>query len=137
MKRTALVSILVLSVAAQGFVPNPAWRNASITTSPEERIAVAKDALDVTLSMMVDEKGQLKFEDTNYGAAANLFAQMAQFDGFTNQSIYRNQLLNLFPQAEIFRPNFTHSSPNDAEGIPSLLFMPMQHILIRGFSVGR
>ncbi|KAF9270243.1 hypothetical protein L218DRAFT_982845 [Marasmius fiardii PR-910] len=108
-----LIHFLVATlIVAQSFAPNPAWRNPNITLSPEERTKIAKDAIDTTLSLVRDGNGQVQFIDTNYAAAARLFSQMADFDRFTNQSIYKNTLLNLFPQAETFRPDFAHASVN-------------------------
>ncbi|KAI3605502.1 glycoside hydrolase family 76 protein [Moniliophthora roreri] len=93
------------------FVPNPAWQNPDITLSLEERVAIAKNAIEKTLSMMVDENGQLKLEDDNYGAAGRFFSQMAEFDMVTNQTIYKDQLFKFFPQVLSFqalnsRPGF-------------------------------
>ncbi|ESK83076.1 glycoside hydrolase family 76 protein [Moniliophthora roreri MCA 2997] len=91
---------------AQDFTPDPAWKKPDITTSPEERIAIAKDAIETTISIMVDGNGQLRFEDGNYGAVGRFFSEMAEFDMVTNQTIYKDQLLKFFAQAETFRPGF-------------------------------
>ncbi|KAL0571724.1 hypothetical protein V5O48_010232 [Marasmius crinis-equi] len=95
---------------AQTFAPNPAWKTTNISIPIDERIAIAKDGIDKTLSMIVDANGQLKFEDVNYGAIGRFLSQMAQFDMLTNQTIYKKQLLDFFPQAEKFRPGFIHLS---------------------------
>ncbi|KAI3608917.1 glycoside hydrolase family 76 protein, partial [Moniliophthora roreri] len=92
--------------SAQSFAPNPAWQHPNITTSPEERIAIAKDAIETTISVMVDGNGQLRFEDGNYGVAGRFFSEMAEFDMIINQTIYKDQLLKFFAQAETFRPGF-------------------------------
>ncbi|EEB98878.1 hypothetical protein MPER_01538, partial [Moniliophthora perniciosa FA553] len=84
----------------------PAWKHPNITTSLEERVTIAKDAIEMTISMMVDGNGQLKLDDSNYGVAGRFFSQMAEFDMITNQTIYRDQLLNFFPQALSFRAGF-------------------------------
>ncbi|KAF9270244.1 hypothetical protein L218DRAFT_1071705 [Marasmius fiardii PR-910] len=109
----ALIYLLVVTfTSAQSFPPNPAWQNPNITVSPEERIAIAKGAIDTTLSMLVDGNNQVKFVDGIYAAAARTFSQMADFDRFTNQSIYKDQLLEFFPQAESFIPDFAHGNIN-------------------------
>uniref|UniRef100_A0A0W0F4H3 Uncharacterized protein n=1 Tax=Moniliophthora roreri TaxID=221103 RepID=A0A0W0F4H3_MONRR len=100
------------------FVPNPAWQNPDITLSLEERVAIAKNAIEKTLSMMVDENGQLKLEDDNYGAAGRFFSQMAEFDMVTNQTIYKDQLFKFFPQVLSFQA--LNSRPGFVQGNVSL-----------------
>ncbi|KAK7030963.1 hypothetical protein VNI00_013910 [Paramarasmius palmivorus] len=75
----------------------------NITVSPEDRVAVARSGLERAI-VMLNEIGQLN--DTSYGTTGDLYTQMAEFDLFTNQTIYKDRLLQYFEQAERVRPNF-------------------------------
>ncbi|KAL0571722.1 hypothetical protein V5O48_010230 [Marasmius crinis-equi] len=102
---------------AQTFVPNPAWRDTEIKLSTDERITIAKDGIEKTLSMMVNETGKLQLEDGNYGAMGNFFSQIAQFDMFANQTTYKNRLLDFFSQALLFRPGFMQGNAHSIAAI--------------------
>ncbi|KAJ8085082.1 hypothetical protein PM082_003864 [Marasmius tenuissimus] len=91
---------------AQTLVPNPAWQNKAIDIAIDARIDIAKGAIEETLSAVVDEKGQLKLEDATYGTLGNFLYQLAQFDMFTNQTIYGARLYNFLDQALGFRSEF-------------------------------
>ncbi|KAL0071995.1 hypothetical protein AAF712_000918 [Marasmius tenuissimus] len=104
--------MVLMAANAQTFVPNPGWRNTNIDVSTKDRIDIARDALNKAIAMIVDDSNGLKFEDGNYGPIGRLFSQMAQFDMLTKQTVYKERLLDFFPQAEKFRPGFVHSSIN-------------------------
>ncbi|KAK7030967.1 hypothetical protein VNI00_013915 [Paramarasmius palmivorus] len=107
-----LAGYLGASVHAQlgdsKFAPNPNWTSSEIAVSPEERIAVTKAAIDESLSMFVVD-GRIQIAKPapwqNYAAAGRLYAQMAQFDSWTNQTLYKDQLLNYFAQTEVLNPD--------------------------------
>ncbi|KAK7030970.1 hypothetical protein VNI00_013918 [Paramarasmius palmivorus] len=94
---------LVDAQPSTNFAPNPNWRKPEIHTSQEERIAIAKAGIDKALSLFVVD-GQTQIAASapwkNYGAAGRLYALMAQFDSWTNQTIYKEQLLKYFAQSE-------------------------------------
>ncbi|KAJ8084037.1 hypothetical protein PM082_002804 [Marasmius tenuissimus] len=100
----------VTFINAQMFIPNPAWQNKDITIGTDERIAIAKDAIEETLSAIANATGQLKLEEGTYGTMGNFFLQLAQFDMFSNQTIYKQHLLDFFPQALAFRPGFVQGN---------------------------
>ncbi|KAJ8084025.1 hypothetical protein PM082_002792 [Marasmius tenuissimus] len=117
---------ICVAIGESNFAPNPAWKNTDITISTDDRIAIAKDCIDKTISMMVDTSGKLKLEgtsdsiqgstsslhpnnpDANYGTMGNFFNQMAKFDMVAKRTTYHQQLLDFFPQALAFRPGFQH-----------------------------
>ncbi|KAJ8084031.1 hypothetical protein PM082_002798 [Marasmius tenuissimus] len=101
-------SYIRVAIGESNFAPNPAWKNTDITNSTDDRIAIAKDCIEKTISTMVDASGKLKLEDTTYGTMGNFFNQMAKFDMVAKQTTYRQQLLDFFPQALAFRPGFKH-----------------------------
>ncbi|KAL0071991.1 hypothetical protein AAF712_000914 [Marasmius tenuissimus] len=105
-----LISMYIcVAIGEPNFAPNPAWKNTDITISTDDRIAIAKDCIDKTISMIVDTSGKLKLEDTNYGPTmGNFFTQIAKFDMAAKQTTYHQQLLDFFPQALAFRPGFQH-----------------------------
>ncbi|KAL0563169.1 hypothetical protein V5O48_018906, partial [Marasmius crinis-equi] len=107
-----LLAAVVETVNAQAFAPNPAWDSPNISTPTGERIAIARAGIDKTLSMIVDTNEQLKFEALDYATIGNFLSEMAQFDMLTNQTLYKAQLLEFFPQAEKFRPGFIDFSMN-------------------------
>ncbi|KAK1217639.1 hypothetical protein PQX77_019712 [Marasmius sp. AFHP31] len=105
-KYLCILIVKVVLINAQTFIPNPAWQNKDISIGTDERIAIAKDAIEETLSAIVNDTGQLKLEEGTYGTMGNFFLQLAQFDMFSNQTIYKQRLLDFFPQALAFRPGF-------------------------------
>ncbi|KAF7290663.1 Glycoside hydrolase family 76 protein [Mycena indigotica] len=89
------VSCIAVALADQ--VPS-SWRQANITTSVADRISTAKAAIDEAVFNIDTSSGQ--FPDPGaYGLAGTLLSQLAEFDHATNQSIYQDKLLNLWPAA--------------------------------------
>ncbi|KAK7030968.1 hypothetical protein VNI00_013916 [Paramarasmius palmivorus] len=93
------------------FVTNPNWQTSDITVTSEERIEIAKAAIEKTLSIFV-VNGQTQIDNTthdgNYGPAGRLYSQMADFDAATKQTLYKDRLLEYFAQAEALHPSFLH-----------------------------
>ncbi|KAE9385377.1 hypothetical protein BT96DRAFT_840772, partial [Gymnopus androsaceus JB14] len=79
----------------------------NITTLMEERISIASAALEKALDFVNVTTGQFSGFDTAYETAASLYAQMADLDGLTNQTKFKDVLKDTyFPQAEITRTDF-------------------------------
>ncbi|KAK7030949.1 hypothetical protein VNI00_013896 [Paramarasmius palmivorus] len=98
-----LYAINLVDAQPFNFAPNPNWRKPEIVMSQEERIAIAKAGIEKALSLfVVDGQTQIAAPAPwkNYGAAGRLYALMAQFDLWTNQTMYKEQLLKYFAQSE-------------------------------------
>uniref|UniRef100_A0A0W0GEH2 Glycoside hydrolase family 76 protein n=1 Tax=Moniliophthora roreri TaxID=221103 RepID=A0A0W0GEH2_MONRR len=91
------------SATAQDFVSSTLWQNPAITVSPEDRVKIARDGIERTI-VMLGTNGQ--FNDSFYGTPARLFSQMAEFDLATNQTTYKDQLLQYFQQAQGVQTGF-------------------------------
>ncbi|KAK0229435.1 hypothetical protein EDD85DRAFT_1026459 [Armillaria nabsnona] len=79
--------------------------NPNITSSKDERIAIASAALDKAVSML-QHNGQ--FNDSAYDTPGRLYGQMAEFDRLTNQTKYKQTLQQCFALAESVSPGFSY-----------------------------
>nr|GAT49675.1 glycoside hydrolase family 76 protein [Mycena chlorophos] len=77
-----------------------ALKDPKMTTSIIDRINIAKGAIDEALAQLDSTSGQFADPNNTYPAAGSLFAQMAKFDLVTNQTVYQDTLLNLWPVAQ-------------------------------------
>ncbi|KAK0237329.1 hypothetical protein EDD85DRAFT_791000 [Armillaria nabsnona] len=105
---TLLVLFVVLS-AVQGLTPSIFWKNPNITSSKDERIAIASAALEKADSRL-QSNGQ--FNDSVHDTFARFYGQMAEFDRLTNQTRYKESLKQCFIMQEAGTPLFPNYALN-------------------------
>ncbi|PBK93437.1 hypothetical protein ARMGADRAFT_1062908, partial [Armillaria gallica] len=89
--------------SAQNLTPSSSWKEPNITSPKDDRISFARSALEKAVSML-QSNGQ--FNDSTYETPGRLYAQMAEFDRLTNQTIYKDILKRYFLEAESLNPGF-------------------------------
>ncbi|KAK0214237.1 hypothetical protein EDD85DRAFT_575384 [Armillaria nabsnona] len=82
--------------SAQNLTPSSSWKEPNIMSPKDERISFARSALEKAVSML-QSNGQ--FNDSTYETPGRLYAQMAEFDRLTNQTIYKDILKRYFVEA--------------------------------------
>nr|GAT51342.1 glycoside hydrolase family 76 protein [Mycena chlorophos] len=98
----ALLFFSLVGVASADSEQIPStWSNPNITDSVADRISIAKGAIDEGVSQFNATWQQFSSDWYNYGDAATLFSQMAEFDLATNQTVYEADLINLWATAEV------------------------------------
>ncbi|KAK0237335.1 hypothetical protein EDD85DRAFT_770967, partial [Armillaria nabsnona] len=75
----------------------------NITLSKDDRISIASVALDTAIKNLNQSNGQF---NGIYEAAGRFYAEMAEFDGLTNQTKYKDTLKQYFELAGLVKPNF-------------------------------
>ncbi|KAK7030960.1 hypothetical protein VNI00_013907 [Paramarasmius palmivorus] len=90
-------------VTAQDFMPSSSWKNPTITLSQGDRVAIARDGIQQTIAAL-GNNGQ--FDDSFYGTPGRFYSQMAEYDLATNQSTYKDQLLQYFAKAQVVQAGF-------------------------------
>ncbi|ESK89893.1 glycoside hydrolase family 76 protein [Moniliophthora roreri MCA 2997] len=93
-------------VAAQSWTAQPTWRKPNITTPQNDRIQLARQALESGYEMLTNN-GQ--FEGMPYRTPPIFYANMAEFDFLTNQTIYKEKLRKLFREANRINSNFLNT----------------------------
>ncbi|KAK0482975.1 hypothetical protein EDD18DRAFT_1294026 [Armillaria luteobubalina] len=106
-----MLSVLsvVAPCTAQGLTPSVFWKNPNITSSKDERIAIASAALEKADSRL-QSNGQ--FNDSGHDTFARLYGQMAEFDRLTNQTRYKQSLKQCFALEVAVSPLFMSSLQN-------------------------
>ncbi|KAK0433866.1 hypothetical protein EV421DRAFT_1842422 [Armillaria borealis] len=99
-----LFALSSYSVVAQDLKSSTAWRSPNITLSKEDRINIAGAALETAINNLNQSNGQ--FIDDIYDGVGSLYAQMAEFDGLTNQTKYKDMLKQYFALVESTKPGF-------------------------------
>ncbi|PBK86081.1 hypothetical protein ARMGADRAFT_542235 [Armillaria gallica] len=101
---STLLAFSLYSVAAQDLTPSPTWRSPNIILSKDDRTSIAIIALGKAISMLNQTNGQ--FRDGIYRNGGILYAQMAEFDRLTSQTMYKETLKNYSTLAESVGPGF-------------------------------
>ncbi|KAK0229429.1 hypothetical protein EDD85DRAFT_793909 [Armillaria nabsnona] len=85
-----LVALVSDSVAMQDLKPSTSWTNTNNTLSRHDRISITR-------------KGEVQL---NSGKEGRLYAQMAEFDRLTNQTKYKDMLMQYLASAELVQSDF-------------------------------
>ncbi|KAJ7493806.1 hypothetical protein FB451DRAFT_1491225 [Mycena latifolia] len=88
------------------------WRKPTLATSREGRINITGAGLQTTVSLL-DSTAQ--FLGESYGVAGSFYSQLAEFDFATNETTYRDTLLQYFRLASEHQPigdglNYGHAA---------------------------
>ncbi|KAJ7573690.1 hypothetical protein C8J56DRAFT_1065825 [Mycena floridula] len=100
-----LLGVQLFLVSAQSFTSPSSWRKPDVVTAPADRAALAKAAIDESVSRINTTTAQYD-GSIAYGTAGLVFSQMAEFDLVTNQSTYKDQLKGFFKTVDGTRPLF-------------------------------
>ncbi|KAK7027475.1 hypothetical protein VNI00_015220 [Paramarasmius palmivorus] len=93
-----LISLAVNILVQAQLIPDSRWTESNITISRQERIDIAAQALDTTIAMLDSNMlfGSQNGSKTSLSDTARLFAQLAAFDGLSNQTKYMDRVRKYF-----------------------------------------
>ncbi|KAK0189338.1 hypothetical protein F5146DRAFT_1199177 [Armillaria mellea] len=118
---STLFALSSYSVAVQDQIHCPPWivkipslpdnENQSITPSPEtpdDHIGITNAAIEKAIGMLNCNAQFPNNADGDFGAAATLYGQIAEFDRLTKQTLYKDSVSRYFENAKLMKSDFLY-----------------------------